>query len=305
MGVSPSGAVDWLAARAANRLVGNPDTHAVIETTLMGVTLTVLRPLLVAVTGAEAAVTSGGRPRTGWRSWRCREGDVLEIGAARNGVRSYVAIEGGVVVDEVMGSAATDVVGGFGGRVLAAGDRLHARVAPAEPARSPRFYPDDALPAYARPVTLRALPGPHAALAGEAAGAMFGAQYRVGARSSRQAVRLEGPAIATERAREVVSIGVCAGCVQIAGDGQPTVLLAEHQTTGGYPVILCVIAADQPLIAQARPGDCVRFEPATMQVATHAFALRARQLASLEEVGGTATPDAARLAEGFYEGASS
>src|ERR1700730_17487178 len=124
MGVSPAGAVDWFAARAANRLVGNPDAAALIETTLTGISFEVRRDIVVAVTGAEASVTIGLTPGSTLHALRARAGDRVAVGPASRGLRSYVAFRGGLDVPLVLGSASTDVGGGFGGRVLARGDAL-------------------------------------------------------------------------------------------------------------------------------------------------------------------------------------
>ena len=304
-GVSPAGAADWFAARAANRLVGNPDGAALIETTLSATVFAPERRMLVAVTGAQADVVSGGVRRSAWSSWRCEPGDRLEIGAPRAGLRSYIAIEGGIAVTPTLGSASTDVVSGFGGRVLAPGDRIAA--APStDPAfeRAPLRYPPEVGHYGVAPFLLRALPGPHERVLAPVAGALVTSAYRVGPRSSRQALRLDGAKSDLAEAREVVSTGVCAGCVQIAGDGLPTLLLVEHQTTGGYPVALCVITADLPAAAQAQPGDVVRFERVTLGQAAEALAARAQALGSLGPAVAHGRVDARRLAGGFFEGAT-
>ena len=306
MGVSPSGAADWFAARAANRLVGNPDDAAVVETTMAATAFEALLPVLVAVTGARASIFSGGVERRPWSSWRCAAGDVLDIRAPSAGARSYIAIEGGISVAPVMGSASTDVVGGYGGRRLQRGDRLAVRPIDATSSRPPLRFPAD-IGAYCEPpFHLRATEGPQtqAESFGAALEAVLASEYRAGSRSSRQALRLDGPKSALAAARDVLSTGVCAGCVQIAGDALPTVLLAEHQSTGGYPVILCVITADVPRAAQARPGDVVAFERVNLREASDALAARVHALRSLRAAAAPTPVSASRLAGGFFEGAA-
>lgn len=307
LGVSPSGAADWFSARAANRLVGNADGCALIETTMNGATFEASAPMTIAATGADAPLWIGGKRRSPWRSWPVQAGDRIAIGPANGGLRSYLAVSGGFEVPFVLGSASTDVGGGFGGRRLAAGDTLRVGAA-ASPEPSTHFeYEPRAVPALRSRIRLRALIGPDAHLLGAAAiDELFERTFRGSARSSRQGLRLEGSAVAGG-ASDAISAGVCAGCVQVPGDGSPIVLLAEHQTTGGYPVALCVITADIPLAAQVRPGDEVRFERVDRSGARSALADVADRLRAVRPVtnGASHDSDAARLGRGFAEGASS
>ena len=302
MGVSPSGAADWFAARAANRLVGNPDDAPLVETTLTGATFEATADLTVAVTGAQAPVWIGGSPLASWRSSHARAADRIVVGPVALGARSYVAFGGGIAdVARVLGSFSTDVGGGFGGRVLARGDSL--AIASIVDRGFQLEYPPGCS-SIARPVTLRAMVGPQSALFGDrAVEALFAGEFRVGTRSGRQALRLEGDAIASTAAMGAVSTGVCAGCVQVTGEGLPIVMLSEHQTTGGYPVPLCVIFADLPRAAQARPGDVVRFERADAGAARRALYESVEMLRSLRRA--PVVSDASmetRLAQGFFEG---
>lgn len=305
-GVSPSGAADWFSARAANRLVGNADAAALIETTLSGATFEARSAIRAAVTGADAALTVGGRARSLWRSHDLRPGDRIAIGPARRGLRSYVAIEGGVDVASVMASAATDVGSGFGGRLLKAGDAvvvIAGSGAGSGSDKSAFAYPKRVLPELSSPVVLRTVRGPHAAVEKLAGASLIGATYRASNRSSRQGLRLEGEPISLQAGTDIVSAGICAGCVQLGSDGLPTILLSEHQTTGGYAIVLCVITADVPLAAQIRPGGSVRFSLVGYQEAAAALRDVAAALGSL---GPAAANDGylsdARLSSGFYEG---
>jgi biotin-dependent carboxylase-like uncharacterized protein len=248
-------------------LVGNADDDALIETTLSGFTFTANAPMLIAVTGAEADLAIGGVRRARWRGHGVARGDRVMISAARRGVRSYVALSGGVCVAQVMGSRSTDVGSGFGGRVLAAGDEVRLGGDEATPLARPRLgYPESAVPDLAGEIVLRAMQ-----------------VWVASPRSGRQALRLDGDPILGGRV-DATSEGVAAGCVQITGDGSPILLLCEHQTTGGYPVVLCVISADVPRAAQVRPGDKVRFETVGFRVASKAFRTAVMKLRSLGEV---------------------
>ncbi len=274
MGVSPSGAADWLSARAANRVVGNPHGAAVIETTMTGFAFRVLRPMRIAVTGARALLVASGGPRPQWQSFRVREGTEVRLGAAERGLRSYIAFFGGLDVPRVLGSKSTDITAAFGGlagRSLARGDLLSIAEAGELPEQDFAIAPS-ARPFWAQPATLRVLPGLHAKrFTADDLAFLQKQTYRVSPRSSRQGVRLEGQALASAAGYDAISVGVCSGCVQLSSDGLPIVLLAEHQTTGGYAVPLTVISADIPDAAQLRPGDQVRFRMVTQPEAAIAL----------------------------------
>ena len=261
LGISPAGAVDRFSACAANRLAGNPDGSAVVETTMTGASFDATASMTVAVTGAEAGLVVGGRPRALWRTLRVEPGDRIAIGPATGGLRSYLAVGGGLDVHLLFGSASTDVGGGFGGRRLVPGDAIVVGDdVPIGPAPAALEYPRTSIASLAEPFILRSLPGPDwARLPQTATDALCSQIFRGSVRSSRQGLRLEGVPVAGG-AGDLISAGVCAGCVQLPADGLPIVLLAEHQTTGGYPVALCVITADVGLAAQVKPGDEVRFE---------------------------------------------
>lgn len=304
LGVSPSGAADWFGARAANRLAGNPDDAPLIETTLTGAEFEARSDVTVAVTGADAAMSIGGSRRACWRSWRARAGERIVVGPAAKGARSYVAFGGGIVdLPRVLGSVSTDVGGGFGGRVLSKGGSL---VVASVDRGFDVEYPPGIFPII-EPVALRAMIGPQAdLLEAGAVDALFAREFRAGARSGRQALRLEGDPIASRGATDAVSTGVCAGGVQLTGDGQPIVMLAEHQTTGGYPVALCVVWADVPRAAQAKPGDAVRFVKVDAGEARAALSDSVSRLRSVRRVTGASVAGMeSHLARGFFEGAGS
>jgi biotin-dependent carboxylase-like uncharacterized protein len=301
MGVSPGGAADWYSARAANRLVGNDDNAALIETTLSGTSLKISRAAVVAVTGADAPLAIGERVCEPWVAHAAPAGSMIVVGAARRGVRSYIAIDGGVAVPELFGSSSTDVTSGFGGRILQRSDEL---------ALGPEATNVSALVGHRRPalrlptdVTLRVLPG----LDDRLTPAVLASAYTVSARSSRQALMLDGSRTAAATAPpDVVSFGVTAGCVQIASDGSPMVLLVEHQTTGGYAIAACVIYADLPIAAQLRAGARVRFSMVSAEESEAALAERSNALAGLDgsRNGDVVLDDgfAERLMHGFFEG---
>lgn len=247
LGVPRSGALDEPAFRLANRLVGNPEDAAVLETTLTGARLRLSRPLTIAVTGARCEVRANGRAVEHGAAVTAPAG-VLEIGPAIDGLRSYVALHGGVAVAPVLGSRATDLLSGLGPAPLVAGDVL--------PLGSPAGDPsgEEAVP-RPRQGVLRLRLGPREDWFRDAAATLHGASYAVGADSNRIGLRLEGPPLERVRAGELPSEGMVLGAVQVPPSGQPVVFLHDHPTTGGYPVVGVVRREDLAVCAQARPGD--------------------------------------------------
>ena len=305
-GVSASGPADWYSARAANRLVGNVDGAAVIETTLSGFSFLPADAIRIAVTGADAPLTIGGSIAHTWRAHDVNAGERVCVGSARRGLRSYIAFDGGVDVPSVMGSRSTDVGSGFGGKILASGDELALGADISSTDARPRLaYDDSARLDLAVPVVLRTLPGPQADRIGrDALDALCASRYVASTRSSRQALRLEGEPIALHSGADVISAGTVAGCVQITSEGLPIVLLAEHHTTGGYAGALYVVTADVPRAAQVRPGDAVAFRIVGVAEAAAALdAVEARLHASGPMPAEGEEDIGARLSRGFFEGA--
>ncbi|WP_031071476.1 biotin-dependent carboxyltransferase family protein [Streptomyces sp. NRRL WC-3742] len=259
LGVPRAGALDEPALRAANRLVGNEPGAAALETTLGGVALRAVgRPAVIAVTGAPAPVLLDGRPVAWGAAVAVPAGAVLEVGAATAGVRSMVAVAGGITVAPVLGSRSADLLSGLGPAPLAVGDRLP--VGPPPPhADRPDLVP---LPGPGAELVLRLRLGPHAHWFTPRTLAQLGRdRYAVSPASNRIGLRTQGPPVERALAGELPSEGMVLGAVQIPPDGQPVVFLADHPTTGGYPVVGVVPAADLAAAAQARPGTPVRFTP--------------------------------------------
>ncbi|MFE4398290.1 MULTISPECIES: biotin-dependent carboxyltransferase family protein [Streptomycetaceae] len=258
LGVPRAGALDEPALRAANRLVGNDPGAAGLESTLGGVALRAVAAVLVAVTGAPSPVRVDGRPAAWGAPVLVPAGAVLEVGAATAGVRGYLAVAGGIDVPPVLGSRSTDLLAGLGPAPLAAGDRLPVGTPPPYRAR-PELVP---LPAPPAELVLRLRLGPRADWFTPEAVARLGRdRYLVSPTGNRVGLRTEGPPVARARDGELPSEGMVLGAVQIPPDGRPVVFLADHPTTGGYPVIGVVPAADLAAAAQARPGTPVRFVP--------------------------------------------
>jgi biotin-dependent carboxylase-like uncharacterized protein len=256
LGVPRSGALDLPASALANRLVGNPADAAVLETTLTGCAVRPRCAVTVAVTGAPCPVSVAGRPAAWGAPVRVAGGAVLEVGAAVSGVRSYVAFAGGVAVEPVLGSRSTDLLSGLGPAPLTDGAVL--------PLGRPLGLSGyaDAVPWPGPPeeLALRVRLGPRDDwfTAGALRTLTLGG-YRVSSASNRIGLRTEGPTLERAVRGELPSEGMVLGGVQVPPSGLPLVLLADHPTTGGYPVIGVVPEADLSAAAQAVPGTRVRF----------------------------------------------
>lgn len=257
LGVGRSGACDEPALRLANRLVGNPESAAGLETTLDGVALRFLADAYAAVTGAPGPVHLDGRPAPWGVGLGVRAGAVLDIGTANAGVRSYLAISGGIAVAETLGSRASDVLSGLGPAPLGQRDEL-ALGPPAEPPRPIGFAP---FPVPGDELLVRCTLGPREDWLLPAGRAALGrTAWVVQSLSNRIALRLGGPPLAL-RGGELPSEGLVLGAVQVPPSGEPLVFLADHPVTGGYPVVGVVPEPDVWRLGQARPGTRVRFLP--------------------------------------------
>jgi len=256
LGVPPSGAADQPALALGNRIVGNDPDAAGLEATLLGPALLFAQPALVAVTGAEAGATISRRPLERATLAEVPAGGLLELGACRHGVRAYVCVRGGFTAKATLGSRSHDLLTGLGPPPLHDGDVLPVGPEPARPPE-PAPTPSDRPPGDP---TLSVLAGPRDDwFPPEALRALSEVRWRVGSASNRVGIRLEGPPLPRLDRGELLSEGVVTGAIQVPASGQPIVLGPDHPTTGGYPVIAVVLAADLPLAAQLAPGANVRF----------------------------------------------
>jgi len=263
-GVPVCGAMDTYSLRWANKLVGNPQTLAGLEMTIKGATLQAMAPLLVAITGADLPITINGFPEPSWQALHLAAGDELAIGSVSRGARAYLAVMGGVDVPVVMGSRSTFLrghIGGFGGRVLRVGDVLPIGACEDRGLLAGSFVPSELrVPLPASVTTVRVMMGPQDDLFTEAAILELArAEYVVSADSDRMAYRLQGNPLAHRAGPDIVSDGIAPGSIQVPRSGQPIIMLADRQTTGGYAKIATVIGADLPLLGQTKPGDKIKF----------------------------------------------
>ena len=258
LGVPRSGALDAPALRLANRLLGNAPDAAALETTMTGCALRPGRAVTVVVGGAPCPVTVDGRPAAWGTPVHVPAGAVLDAGTVTAGLRSYVAVAGGVAVAPVLGSRSTDLLSGLGPEPLRAGDVLPLGD-PTGRTALPGAAPWPAPPAE---LVLPLRPGPRADwFTAAALRTLFSATYRVSPHSNRVGLRTEGPPLERARPGELPSEGMVLGSVQVPLDGRPVVFLNDHPTTGGYPVIGVVTEPGLASAAQAPAGTPVRFTP--------------------------------------------
>jgi biotin-dependent carboxylase-like uncharacterized protein len=264
-GISASGALDIRSMILANALAGNPPGTAVIETTATGPVLLVqAEACRLGYAGMEARLLLNGVPVHPGRSIDCVRGDRVSFKGGSEGMRGYIAVQGGFALAPVLGSRSTHTrsgIGGVSGRPLRAGDVLP--LAAARPVGPPRERPGATLrlpPAR----EVRVVPGPQDDhFTPEAMRAFLGETYTVSHRADRMGMQLDGPALAHAGGFNIVSDGIVNGSIQVPGHGRPVILLADRQTTGGYPKIATVIEPDLGLLAQMRPGAHARFRALT------------------------------------------
>ncbi len=288
-GVPTAGAMDPLALRAANMLVGNRSDAAALEITLRGPTLRTTADCLIAVAGADLSLRVNGWDMPPWTAVLVRRGWLIEFGPRRTGCRPVLAISGGIDIPAVLGSRSTYLPGRFGGiegRALQPGDVLPVGPPAVDIFRAAgRSIPAAILPPYSDTPTLRVVLGPQDdCFAATGLATFLCSAYQVGSASDRMGYRLQGPIIAHGGPAEIVSDGIPCGAVQVPADGQPIVMMADRQTVGGYPKIATVIGADIPLLAQCLPGQSVvRFLPVGVPEAHTCQREMAGALAKLEK----------------------
>ena len=284
-GVIVSGVMDPFAHRLANVLVGNSESDPTIEITLMGPQLTFLEDGLFALTGGDLSPLLNGDPIKMWRPIFAKKGCKLTFGKPLSGCRTYLAVAGGISVSEVMASKSTYLragIGGFNGRTLKKGDVVKIgesshNIKPfidnlAREATDSSFIQLDwtlmtqAIPKYQDESIVRVTEGRQAKLFDEKSkNAFYNDAFQVSSDSDRMGYRLKGQQLALKDAKELVSEGVAFGSIQVPPDGQPIILMADRQTTGGYPKIGQVTSVDLPKVSQLKPGESIRFEKISLE----------------------------------------
>jgi antagonist of KipI len=298
--VPVGGAMDTMALRLANLLVGNEENAAALEATLIGPAIEFGAPTLICIGGADLTATVDSTPIGRWRPVLAPMGSTLRFGRPENGCRAYIAFSGGVDVPQVFGSRATYLRGAFGGmngRALRDGDvirlgetsalsrRISAslREAAGELGLASWYAGVTLRPPYSAEPIVRLVPGAHTdALDAESRTALFGDRFRVSPSSDRMGYRLEGPQLRLRERVEMLSEAVTFGTVQLPPGGAPIVLMADGQTTGGYPRIGEVASVDLPLMAQLKPGDHVQFAPVSLDDAQRLYLERESELSQMK-----------------------
>jgi antagonist of KipI len=284
-GVPVAGAMDLYSHRLGNALVGNDPDAATLEITLLGPELEFESERIVAITGADFAVTIDHKPALANVAFVAAAGARLQFGARRRGARAYLAVEGGINTPRVLGSRSTHVIsalGGLHGRALRAGDRV--TLGPRLAARPTVTMPPDApLPLPGGLAIVRVLPGPQTErFSATALEVLQSAPYVIGANSDRMGFRLTGPRLEHANGADIISDATSLGALQVPASGQPILLMADRQTTGGYPKLATVITADLSIAAQLAPGDQIQFAACTAREALAALIAREQTLLRVE-----------------------
>ncbi|WP_061810370.1 biotin-dependent carboxyltransferase family protein [Rossellomorea vietnamensis] len=302
-GVIVSGSMDPLAHKIANLLVGNEVDEATLEITLMGPVLEFKETSLISICGGDLTPTIDGKPVPLRRSLLIKAGSILKFGACTNGCRSYLAVAGGFRVEKVMNSRSTYVragIGGLKGRSLQAGDTLETGPFNKESANMIDYLlpyveksdfteidwsiSSEFISSYHQKKVIRAIPGTEYDLFSEESREQFFNQpFKVSSQSDRMGYRLEGPSLYLDEEFDMVSEAVVFGTIQVPSNGQPIILLADRQTTGGYPRIGYIASVDLPLIAQTKPGESITFTMISHEKAQELYIDRERQLNHLKQ----------------------
>lgn len=302
-GVIASGAMDTLAHRIANLLVGNEETAPTIEMTLLGPTIQFNEPSLISICGGNLSPKIDNKPVHLWKPVFVQKGSMLTFGSGKNGCRAYLAIAGGFSVPTVMNSKSTYLranIGGYHGRALQAGDQIIAASPTAlsmkmlnrfkEMAGNHAFKEMDwsvsaeLISFYHLNSPIRMMKGRQFSLfTQESQANIFHRAFSVSTESDRMGYRLQGPSLALKQPQEMLSEAVSFGTVQVPSDGNPIVLLADRQTTGGYPKIGQIASADLPLLAQAKPGDQIRFAEISLEEAQQLYLEREIKIQHLKK----------------------
>ncbi|WP_419888086.1 biotin-dependent carboxyltransferase family protein [Neobacillus niacini] len=266
-GVSISGAMDPFSLQMGNLLVGNDLEEAALEAPLIGPVLLALYDVSIAICGGNLSPQINEQEIPLWKSIVIKKGQILSFGELKEGARTYISIAGGIHVPIVLNSKSTYLTGKFGGlegRAIKKGDILYGNPF----TRRNRNLHTKLIPKYTNPITVRVIVGPHTEkFTSKGIETFLTKEYSVTTQSNRMGYQLTGPQIEHSGAADIISDAIPFGGIQVPASGQPIILMAEHQTTGGYSRIGTVISADIPLLAQAQPGTRIRFKQVSLQTA--------------------------------------
>ena len=286
IGMPVAGVMDEYAARLGNLLLGNAEHLPVLEITLIGPVLQFQNQTTFVLTGGDLQPCLNSYPIPMWTVQQSQSGDVLSFEGVASGCRAYLAVAGGFSVPLVMGSASTYLrgkIGGYDGRTLRAGDVLPLKTFSQSDNLMGFGLPAAHVPAYCD--TLRVIMGPQDdAFTQKGLDMFLSAEYIVTPEADRMGYRLDGPVIEHKHGADIISDGIALGAIQVPAHGKPIIMLADHQTTGGYTKIANVISVDMPSVAQKKPGDRLRFQQVTVEEAQQLYRGREQRLKDLKRL---------------------
>ena len=268
-GFTQNGAMDRYSMTVANRLCGNCDSAPVLEMTVLGVTARFTQDTVVCVSGADFGAKINDKPIKRNKAYKINKGDILSMGAAKSGMRAYLAVAGGIVGEYVFGSASTNLKFAFGGhfgKKLQSGDVLSIGTGAFPLGEIDKWEIPES--EYSKDAQLRVVLGPQNEMFTDEDIRLFLSQeYEVTAQSDRMGIRLSGEPLKSKNGMDIISDGIVFGSVQVPNSGEPIILMADHQTTGGYAKIATVISVDLPRASQLSAGNTVRFKSITVEEA--------------------------------------
>lgn len=268
-GFTQNGAMDRYSMTVANRLCGNCDSAPVLEMTVLGVTARFTQDTVICVSGADFGTKINDKPIKRNKAYKINNGDILSMGAAKSGMRAYLAVAGGIVGEYVFGSASTNLKFAFGGhfgKKLQSGDVLSIGTGAFPLGEIDKWEIPES--EYSKDAQLRVVLGPQNEMFTDEDIRLFLSQeYEVNAQSDRMGIRLSGEPLKSKNGMDIISDGIVFGSVQVPNSGEPIILMADHQTTGGYAKIATVISVDLPRASQLSAGNTVRFKSVTVEEA--------------------------------------
>ncbi|MBB6218585.1 biotin-dependent carboxylase-like uncharacterized protein [Anaerosolibacter carboniphilus] len=287
-GVPVAGVMDSFSHRVGNILVGNEESEAVLEATMIGPQIEFAHEGVIAITGGDLSPLINGEPIEMWKSIYVKAGDRLTFGGSKNGCRSYIALAGGIDVPLVMGSKSTYTkakIGGYEGRTLKTGDIIKiGKPGHALSTLKGRKVPSQYIPQYTNLMTVRVVLGPQDDLfTADGIRTFFSSQYTVTNECDRMGFRLDGPEIEHVDGGDIISDGIAFGAIQIPGHGKPIIMMADRQTTGGYTKIGNAIWGDLGKLAQSKPNDKIEFIQTTVTEAHQVLREMEEQIASIKK----------------------
>ncbi|WP_202079617.1 biotin-dependent carboxyltransferase family protein [Caldalkalibacillus salinus] len=290
-GMVVAGAMDTYSYQLGNILLGNAPYAPSLEFTVLGPKVRFTQPTVIALTGADFHPIINGRPMPMWRAIEVEEGDTLDIGSTNKGCRGYLAIKGGFKVPPTLHSRSTYVkgnIGGWGGRTLEKGDYIPYEKIDQAPhtqfkSRLKFSIPFPYRPSFPREVTLKVIMGPQEeAFTQKGVHTFLNEAFEVSPQMDRMGIRLSGPHVRHKQSADILSDAIPLGAVQVPANGQPIILMADRQPTGGYTKIACLATVDIPKAAQLQPGQYVRFKSVTVQEAQRDFKIQEQYMRTLQ-----------------------